>query len=74
MVQLGSGSWLSENGLWETPVGRVVALVYIGRMAVMSTFLVARVPREDRVLREEFKEQWKEWSKQTPYRLVPLVY
>ena len=29
---------------------------------------------KDEVLREEFKDQWVEWSKQTPYRLVPLVY
>ena len=74
MVQLGTGSWLAESGVWKTPIGWAVALVCLVQSVGLCLFLLARAPKEDEVLREEFKEQWVEWSKQTPYRLVPLVY
>ena len=74
MVQLGTGSWLAESGVWKTPIGWAVALVCLVQSVGISIFLLARAPKEDEVLKEEFKDQWVEWSKQTPYRLVPLVY
>lgn len=54
--------WMIFGGLW---------VFY--NMAI-PILLVSRIPMEDRVMKAQFKEQWDEWAKKTPYRLVPFIY
>lgn len=46
-------------------------------MAVHSLLILKIVSRsrvEDEVWRNEFGNEWKEWAKKVPYRIVPYVY
>ncbi len=60
--------------MWGNLGGKIFAVAYISYSAVLCYSLVSRAPKEDKVLQEEFKEEWTSWSKRTPYRLVPFVY
>jgi len=75
LCQFSSGSWWTEGNLWSTGLGKVVGawwLTLIGFLLV--SMVVIRVPKEDRVMREEFGKQWVEWAKRTPYKVVPGIY
>ncbi len=71
---LSPGSWFVESGMWTGNGGKLFALAYLGYSITICYFLLSRVPVEDRVLQKEFKEEWVDWSKRTPYRLIPFVY
>ncbi len=73
-AQLGPGSWLAANGVWEGPLGRVLVLWYLLDSVYTCTFLVLRVENEDVALQREYGQQWEDWAKKTPYRLIPFVY
>jgi protein-S-isoprenylcysteine O-methyltransferase Ste14 len=36
--------------------------------------LLARVPKEDAMMRDEFREEWEVWAKDVPYKLIPGIY
>jgi protein-S-isoprenylcysteine O-methyltransferase Ste14 len=36
--------------------------------------IYSRINTEDKVLKEQFGTEWKEWSKRVPYKLVPYVF
>ena len=72
---IGGGSWFLECGLWKSSVawgtlGTGWAIFYV----VVAVLLLLRVPKEDQVMRNQFKGQWDEWAKRTPYRVIPFVY
>ncbi|CDO75923.1 hypothetical protein BN946_scf184873.g12 [Trametes cinnabarina] len=71
---LSKGSYFVEEGWLEAPSGKVTASAVIGYLSFVTLQLLSRVPREDAVLKKEFGQQWVEWSKRTPYRLIPYVY
>ncbi|KAI0073077.1 hypothetical protein K474DRAFT_1603973 [Panus rudis PR-1116 ss-1] len=73
-IQLGHGSWWLETGIAHTPVGQALAAVRIAAGLGVAGMLLSRVPREDRVLRNEFREEWEAWVQRTPYKVVPWVY
>ncbi|KAJ3522735.1 hypothetical protein NM688_g8832 [Phlebia brevispora] len=73
-AQLGPGSLLAASGLWRSPVGAVFAITYLSYCAYVCSFLLARVSKEDKVLKQQFRAEWEEWAKRTPYRLIPYVY
>lgn len=68
------GSWFVESGVWGGIGGKLFALAYVGYSFFLLFYLVLRIPNEDLVMRQEFKEEWIAWSKRTPYRLIPFVY
>ncbi|TCD62698.1 hypothetical protein EIP91_006559 [Steccherinum ochraceum] len=75
ICQFGAGSWWAEAGLWATQSGRLVGLVWVANVVfVLVSLAVVRVPKEDRVLREEFGKEWVEWEKRTPYKLFPGIF
>lgn len=74
LFQLAPCSLLSASGLWESTLGKVLGAVYVAHCVFVSCWLLARVPKEDAVLRKEFEDEWNLWAKQTPYKLVPYVY
>jgi protein-S-isoprenylcysteine O-methyltransferase Ste14 len=74
-AMLGPGSWLRECGWPDTRVGQALAGLWAGYNIFTSLRLCwMRCPAEDRVLREQFPEEWNVWAKRTPYRLIPFVY
>ncbi|PSR94549.1 hypothetical protein PHLCEN_2v4417 [Hermanssonia centrifuga] len=68
------GSWFMESGAWASVGGKLFAVTYLGYISFLLSCLVLRIPNEDLVMQQEFKEEWVEWSKRTPYRLIPFVY
>ena len=71
---LREGSWAKESGALDRSLG-----YYINNMSYWSALLaplilVRRIYQEDRILKEEFHEQWEQWVKTVPYKLFPGVF
>lgn len=74
LSQLGSGSWLAESGLWGSYAGSMLGAAYAAYSVFICVFLLARVPKEDMMMKKEFQDKWVEYAKHTPYRVIPYVY
>ena len=74
MVVFKKGSYVTECGTLNTFLGRGAALVLTTLVSIVSLGLVARMSKEDDALRKTFGEQWDEWAKQVPYKLIPRIY
>ncbi|PSR70820.1 hypothetical protein PHLCEN_2v13261 [Hermanssonia centrifuga] len=72
--QMGHGSYWSECGLWHGAWGLILGLVYVALIPYVVVVIFLRMPNEDAILREEFKEDWDAWARRTPYRLIPFVH
>ncbi|EKM52065.1 uncharacterized protein PHACADRAFT_151015, partial [Phanerochaete carnosa HHB-10118-sp] len=66
-------SLLGALGVWSTPWGS--ALRFSGVvLAVLAAFaFVDRARVEDEVLRRKFGQQWVDWARKTPYKLIPFI-
>ncbi len=68
------GSMWAQCGLRGTKLGRLYTTSITVLALVAALLFVNRTYTEDKVLRKEFREEWLQWSKKTPYRLIPLLY
>ncbi|KAI0335775.1 ICMT-domain-containing protein [Cubamyces sp. BRFM 1775] len=68
------GSWLAECGPLQTTVGRALVALYSVYNAYILIMLIPRMKREDDALKAQFGEQWVQWTKRTPCRLIPGIY
>ncbi|KAL4242331.1 Protein-S-isoprenylcysteine O-methyltransferase [Abortiporus biennis] len=67
--------WRIEvGGLVSFPVGIAISAIWLFCVSIVSVTMIQRIPKEDLVMKMEFKEQWERWAKKTPYRLIPFVY
>jgi protein-S-isoprenylcysteine O-methyltransferase Ste14 len=67
----------SYTGLLMRSLGWVLvfrSLVGLAAWLVLTAFLVRRMRHEERVLAGEFKGEWEEYRRRTPWRLLPGVY
>lgn len=68
------GSWLVETGVLNSWVGRAV----VGSWHLWAWYLwlcvFSRARKEDEYLREQFGQQWIEWQKRVPYRILPGIF
>ncbi len=55
-------------------VGIAFVGVWYGAMALMLITLLGRLKSEDEFLELEFGDEWREWSKNVPWRIVPFLY
>ncbi|KAI1791291.1 hypothetical protein LXA43DRAFT_1082758 [Ganoderma leucocontextum] len=74
MLLASKGSWFMEAGLWHTVLGKGAACSATAFSVMVALRLFLRVDEEDQLLKNEFGEEWDEWAKKTPYRLIPFVY
>ncbi|TCD65562.1 hypothetical protein EIP91_002482 [Steccherinum ochraceum] len=75
IVQLFSpGTWWIECGIWRTAVGKVVGTWWLGFTVYFVALMLDRVPKEDLMMREMFKEEWDRWAQKTPYAVIPYVW
>ena len=64
-----------ESGLWNTMSGRLLVAVYFIVLNILpSFFLLARMSKEDRALRNQFGKKWDDWAKRVPYSIFPGIY
>ncbi|KAI0646672.1 hypothetical protein C8Q79DRAFT_909425 [Trametes meyenii] len=68
------GSYFVEAGWWGRVPGKLAAGSIVGYLTFVTISLLRRVAKEDVVLKNEFGLKWEEWSKKTPYRLIPYIY
>lgn len=73
---LAQGSWLRESyvqagGDWTVVL---IPAVAIGFTLAFVINVLRRIPTEDRLLREQFGEEWEVWASAVPYRMIPYVY
>ena len=74
-VLFGPGSYLYESGaLRESRWVLAGAVLWVLWVLCIVATLIGRMENEDRVLRKEFRKEWEEWARKTPYRLVPYLY
>ncbi|KAI0674671.1 hypothetical protein C8Q78DRAFT_966488 [Trametes maxima] len=68
------GSYFVEADWWSRVTGKLLAVCIVGYLTFVTISLLRRMAKEDTVLRNEFGAKWEDWSKKTPYRLIPYVY
>ena len=74
LCQLSKGSWIMESGLWNTMLGRLLVVIYSSAILFFSSFILARMPREDIALKNQFGKKWDDWAKRVPYSIFPGIY
>jgi protein-S-isoprenylcysteine O-methyltransferase Ste14 len=74
LLNYGRGSFWGEYALPDKSWWVLVGTVDIFLKLVFFVGAVKRCKTEDDVLKAHFEEQWVQWSKKTPYRLLPFVY
>lgn len=71
--QLSAGSWRIETRVFDSVFGKCIGL--LGVCAALQLILVvSRAPAEDRMLHEQFGDQWEEWAKKVPYKCIPGIW
>ncbi|THH27640.1 hypothetical protein EUX98_g6541 [Antrodiella citrinella] len=73
LCQVGHGSWMREV-VMRTRWGKGVGVGWVCAVSAVSYMLVARIPKEDTVLRREFGAEWEKWAERTRFRLIPGIY
>lgn len=74
ICHFGPGSWYRECIGWESVWSKAFTAVCVEWSLLIPVLLMARVNREDNVLKEELGAKWEVYAANTPYRLVPFVY
>ncbi|KZT21799.1 hypothetical protein NEOLEDRAFT_1150508 [Neolentinus lepideus HHB14362 ss-1] len=70
----GPGSLLRASGVLDTEIGKVIIGAAALHGVVMGYFFISRTIEEDKVLKNQFGEQWDRWAQNVPYRLIPYVF
>ena len=71
---MSCGAWLRESGVLATFPGCAAAFGVMAVMLGIAALALQRVPREDKLLKDQFKEEWENWARRVPYALIPWVY
>ncbi|KAI0042243.1 hypothetical protein FA95DRAFT_1547741 [Auriscalpium vulgare] len=74
VLHFGPGSWFRAVGLLDTSVGWWYAALWTAMNTYVLASMLARVPTEDAMLRDQFKEEWDAWAARVPYRVIPRIY
>ncbi|KAI0826922.1 hypothetical protein BC628DRAFT_1410110 [Trametes gibbosa] len=74
MMQFSPGSWIVQCDLLRTVWGSAVLAIWIAFNMYISVMIPQRMRLEDAALKKQFGDQWVQWSKATPYKLVPGLY
>lgn len=74
IMQTCPGSWFAECGPSGSVVGCAVMAVWVVYNLYIFAMLPARMRREDEALKRQFGDKWVQWSRRTPYKLVPGIY
>lgn len=68
------GTWWIESGMWRTSEGQMFGAIWLAFSAFIAWALLSRVPKEDLMLKMEFKEEWMNWARKTRYAVIPYVW
>ncbi|KAI0767697.1 ICMT-domain-containing protein [Fomes fomentarius] len=74
LLEFGPGSYVWESGVLQTAWKAVLCGVWAVIVLSFHLSVLRRIPKEDRVLKKEFGQEWEAWARNTPYKLIPYVY
>ncbi|KAI0791314.1 hypothetical protein C8Q75DRAFT_71781 [Abortiporus biennis] len=74
LCHFGSGSWWAECLISRTTWGFLLSAFCAFAIISISMLIFVRVPKEDAVLKREFRDEWMAWSRRVPYALIPYVF
>ncbi|TFK89395.1 ICMT-domain-containing protein [Polyporus arcularius HHB13444] len=74
MAEMMPGTYPVESGFMDSYWVRAVMWAWTGWLLLLCVIILQRPSKEDEVLRKEFGEQWKDWAKRTPCKLIPHLY
>ena len=74
LVLVDKGSLCVQLGLRVPRLARVLGTGIIVLTGIALSQFIDRTLVEDRVLKQEFGEEWVRWSQQTRYRLIPGIF
>ncbi|KAJ3558751.1 hypothetical protein NP233_g11443 [Leucocoprinus birnbaumii] len=72
-VLLAPGTWTAEHGI-RSPIGALLLCLWLLKCAFAFRGTAIRLRAEDDLLRANFGEEWENYAKRVPFRLVPGVY
>ena len=72
MCELSSGSWWMDASVFDTLVGKGIALL-AGCCIAFGIQIVSRASKEDEMLAHRFGGEWFEWKRKVPYQFIPGV-
>ncbi|THU87565.1 hypothetical protein K435DRAFT_681477 [Dendrothele bispora CBS 962.96] len=73
-VLFGGGSYMQVSGLLRTVSGVLVSLVTLSFWIRLIPTIVGRTYFEDRMMKDQFGEEWEEWARNVRWRLVPGLF
>lgn len=74
LCQISPGSFYAECVGWDTVAAKAFAALWVAWSLFVPACLLARVNKEDAVLRKEFGAEWDTYAQRTRYRLFPFIY
>ncbi|THH16262.1 hypothetical protein EW146_g4344 [Bondarzewia mesenterica] len=74
MIQWSQGSWLRECGWLNTVLGKSYFTLSVGIMILTAATVVRRTMTEDKFMKDRFGDEWMQWEKKTPKRLIPGIF
>ena len=60
--------------MWTTILGKLFVVIYFSVIITIIFFTLARTPKEDMALRNQFGKKWDDWAKRVPYSIFPGIY
>ncbi|KAH7886705.1 hypothetical protein F5I97DRAFT_1038439 [Phlebopus sp. FC_14] len=74
LMQGNPDSWLRTSGILAFTPLKILLLFWGSVAVVMTAGLFARAAHEDRLMRDQFGEEWNRWARVVRYRIVPGIY
>jgi protein-S-isoprenylcysteine O-methyltransferase Ste14 len=68
------GTFVNSCGIMDNILCRIIIYGGVVNLGYVYLLVISRVNTEDKVLKEQFETEWKEWSKRVPYKLIPYVF
>ncbi|THU97055.1 hypothetical protein K435DRAFT_663343 [Dendrothele bispora CBS 962.96] len=68
------GSWMRESKFLHTVPGELITAAWFLLYSRLIVSLFLRVETEDELLRRQFGNEWNEWERRVPWKLVPGIY
>jgi protein-S-isoprenylcysteine O-methyltransferase Ste14 len=74
LVCLSAGTFVNSCGIMDNILCRIIIYGGLFGLVYIALAIPSRANTEDKVLKEQFETEWKEWSKRVPYKLIPYVF
>jgi len=69
-----SGSWLRNSGVADNVWVKSAALTWVGLLSIVNISVFPRCLQEDKMMKEKFGREWKEWASKVRFRMIPGIF